>query len=551
MRQYIFHIIFFTTAFASSLSPYAQNISGEKVDVSSLALTVLKFNSKITHYEFDDKQNYSGQVRNSDNTFVIRVAGDAPTNTNLYLSEGKRGHWFTLNYIGENIDLNRVKLFQDFSDLKYVKKLVEQEQRQQGENLARTTTTTETVGDKEKEKQEEDIAQKKKEEELEKKKKEIVENAQRDSIAFQKVEQERLAQLEEKKKQEQKQKEIEQAKRAQFVADSIQAEKAEQERIAQAKAEELRHEQELAAQAKRNKFIIDSIKAEQVKQERLAKLEAQKQKAREEVERRKIQNDSIARAWKAEQERIAFAKAEKAKQEQALLEQAKREQHVLDSVKAQKIAQEKLAKLKEKEWKDAQVKRRMDSLAALPKEYTAAELWRKYPKVVFGQPPGGQSFSSDYFLQKDTLQNYTVSSYILNDLVADDALPTPIHSNVQDQASFVLKSINFSGVNCYMRIHLSNNSPKQDYLVGPVDMTWEQKEGKNYHLYPCYITAFPVLSPHAEKDIVLVTRAINVKDEDIIRLNIGDRLDNIELEITFPGKLYNEQYNIIRELKEE
>lgn len=432
-------------------------MSGEQIQVSSLSLTVLKFSSKITHYEFDNKQDYAGQIRNSDNSFVVRVSGNQVANTNLYISEGSRGHWFVVRNIGDSIDLNKVKLFKDYSDLKYVKQLIAQEQQQQADALAITGNV-----------------KKDNDRQIEKKKKEFVNNAKKDSASYAVAEQKRLAKIKEETEQ---QKALEVAKHAQHVTDSLSAKKEEDTKLAQAKEKEQKQEEEQLARARQDKNIADSMRK---------------------------------------------AKADAAK----------------------------IAKLRDKASKQKELQRMQDSLTAVPKTYTHVELWRKYPKFVFEQPPSGQSFAVDYLNAQDTLDNYNICMLILHDKVQGDALPEPIVSNTQNGASFLLKSINFSGVNCYMRLLISNTNTKTDYLVGPISTKWNQKEGKDYNLFACYTTTYPVLSPHAQREIVLVTRAVNIKDEDEITLHIGDRLQNIELGISITGKLYNQQYNIIRSLKE-
>ena len=132
--------------------------------------------------------------------------------------------------------------------------------------------------------------------------------------------------------------------------------------------------------------------------------------------------------------------------------------------------------------------------------------------------------------------------------MVDDTLQTPLASDTDQGATFVLKSIDFSGVNCYMQLTISNHS-KDDYLVGIINMRWYPKgdsTGTVYSIYPCYLTGFPVLSGGLERTIMLATRAVNIKDTDKLILTIGDRLGVRSLEVVIPGSLYNQQMAITR-----
>lgn len=482
---------------------FCQNISGEKIDVSPLALTVLKFSSKITHFEFDDKENYAGQVRNGDNSFAIRVTGNAAANTNLYINEGKRGHWFVINLLTEDIDLNKVKFYQDFSDLKALKNLVAREEQEKAAAEANAE------------------AAKRHEEEV-RKQNELIRQAVQDSIDFAKAEKERLARVrEETLKAEQ----LAKARREQFIKDSIAAQKEQQARVA--------------------RELEEAQKQQALEEEKLAKARADSIKAQKEIEAlATAQKAAAARAAQKQQDAMLKAradsvKAEKLRQEQLMKEQAKAARE------AEQARQKELARIAA-----LNAQRIKDSLAALPKVYTREELWRKYPKLVFDLPPVGQSLSIDFFSAPDTLENYRVSRLILDNRVLNDSLPEKLYSNTQNHVFFVLESINFSGVNCFMRLLLVNQHPKDDYLTGPILVKWDPYEGKSYNLYPCYITSFPVLASATEREIVLVTRAVNIKDEDMITLHIGDRLGKIQLELPISGVLYNQQLNVVRSVKE-
>lgn len=482
---------------------FCQNISGEKIEVSPLALTVLKFSSKITHFEFDDKDNYSGQVRNGDNSFAIRVTGDAAANTNLYINEGKRGHWFVVHLLTEDIDLNKVKFYQDFSDLKTLKNLVAKEEQ---ENRAAQASAD---------------AAKRHEEEV-RKQNELIRQAVQDSIDFAKAEKERMARVREEMLQAER---LAKARREQFVKDSIALQKTREAAIA--------------------RELEEAAKQQALEEQKLAKARADSMQAQKQIEAlAAIQKAEAARA--AQQQKNAL---QKARADSVKAERLRQEQLVKERAKAARESE--LARQKELERIAALNARRIrDSLAALPKVYTRDELRRKYPKLVFELPPVGQSFSIDFFNAADTLENYRVSRLILDNYVLNDALPEKLYSNTQNHVFFVLESINFSGVNCFMRLLLVNQHPEKDYLTGPISVKWDAYEGKSYNLYPCYITSFPALAGRTEREIVLVTRAVNIRDEDMITLHIGDRLGTVQLELAISGVLYNQQLGIVRSVKE-
>jgi hypothetical protein len=587
----------------------SQNISGEKIQVSAESLSVLKFNSKITHFEFDDKVNYSGQVRTNDNSLVIRTIGDHPDTTNLYVTEGKRGHWFIIIFL-QTIDVNNTKLYYDYSDLKNLKKVVAQEQQDQANALAaananassqipvNNTTASATTTNTAPQNTGETDAQKARINAM-------IIKATADSIAAQKAEDAQIAKAAADAK---KQKAIDDAKRQQFVTDSINAKNASDAKLAQQRADSIQAKE--IADAKRSQFVTDSIaakkaedaqalqaatdaaNAKKAEDARLAKAaaDAQKQKAIDDARLAQAKTDSInaknaadarlakarldsIRIKKAEDARLAQMQADSIKAQKILAAKiaqhisdsiqtqkiiaAKIAQHIADSTQAKQIADAKIAKAAElaKQQELARVaaiekKRIADSIAAIPKVYTHLDLWKKYPTIVFENPPPGQSLASDYFLTDDTAENSRVSNLILNNLVANDTLETTMVSDTDQNTNFTLKSIDFSGVNCYMQLIISNKS-KQDYLVGQINLKWYQANGgPAYNLYPCYLTAFPVLSPGAERTIMLVTRAVNIKDNDHLILTLGDRLGEISLEMSIPGTLYNQQMAITRKIVE-
>ncbi|MDQ2753008.1 MAG: hypothetical protein M3R72_08295, partial [Bacteroidota bacterium] len=131
-------------------------------------------------------------------------------------------------------------------------------------------------------------------------------------------------------------------------------------------------------------------------------------------------------------------------------------------------------------------------------------------------------------------------------LMLNDSATLTLTSNTENNIHFVLQNIVFSGVNCYMKLLIQNQS-KDDYLTGVINFGWDADSAKHYDAYPCFITsypsqalrtAFPVLAPGVDETLVLTTRALNVKAGNTLTLTIGDRLYKIKLQLSIPVKKY-------------
>ncbi len=245
---------------------------------------------------------------------------------------------------------------------------------------------------------------------------------------------------------------------------------------------------------------------------------------------------------RAQQAKAAAAKAAKAK----AIENARLAKASADAAKAKKIRNALHDSTPAQEAADGQTAERKkkiaDSIAALPKFYTHTELWLKYgPSFNFEAPPEGQYLAGDYFIDRDTLENARVSYLILK-----EQPKTARYSNTVNHISFALQGIYFSGANCYMRILIENKSDG-DYLVGPMNVKWYRDSGIAYNAFPCFITSypsrglrtsFPVMAAGSEETIVLTTRALNVKEGELLSLTIGDRLNKVKLQLSIPAKDY-------------
>jgi len=666
---------------------YAQNINGERIQVSAESLTVLKFNSPVSQYDFGTRDSYTCQLRDNDNSIVIKTIGDAPLSTNLYITEGKRAHLFVIEYI-KKVDINKIKLFYDFSDLKELKKLVA---AGPATTLAYETTAVAGEPHKLSKSEKKDLEKREKEIEAleaeraktaankiaaeEQAKRQAVENAaaikaaeedkknkelqtasqiaasKEDAAKALKIQKEAEANLAKTEYAAKLQKEIDRLKAEEEKVNALKAEKTEAARIAlaekAARENKVREDAKLAEEAAkaiklqkaeeerlvrlarelevkkaldeeqikedaRKKLAADKaekerlakldiskkerraleeaqmkaeakrlLEAQQAEQERLARVEEQKNaieeakilaEAKRKLEAQKLEDARLALAAKRAEElekakqaaAVARAIQDKKDEEARLIREAKAariqkeiedKKAAIAAAKALKVQKEEEARiaaeakrLREIEEKKAialaikaeadRKKRFADSIAALPKVYTHIELWKKYPKFVFSQPPAGQSLNFRYLNTKDTTENSAVSYPMLA-----ESPNINVQSDVFENISFTLEDIKFSGINCFLKLHINNRSDS-DYLVGPINFKWYRAADTTMiKIHPSYVTRFPVLAPKTESTIVYAIPAANVKEEDQLILLMGDRLKKIQLELVVPNELYLKKMN--------
>jgi hypothetical protein len=188
--------------FACINSGWAQNLTNEKIQVAADALTVLKFNSEITHCELGMRDGYTCLVRDNDNTVVIKTLQPVPASTNLAITEGRRTHYFVLTFLPK-VDINNTKLFYDYSDIKNLKKLVKKREEGSADAVALATPANEKSAQKSKkeleaEKKMQEAEQKKIDEQLAKE-----QEAERQKVAAE-AEKQRLAEEKARKAREEK-----------------------------------------------------------------------------------------------------------------------------------------------------------------------------------------------------------------------------------------------------------------------------------------------------------------------------------------------------------
>lgn len=300
---------------------FAQSLNGEKIQVSAQSLTVLKFNSPVTRYDFGTRDNYTCQVRDIDNSLVIKTIGENPISTNLYVNEGKRAHLFVIEFL-KTIDINKVKLFYDFSNLKELKKHIESQEQNNNSNGNEGAIAAILKPDESKmSRSEKKEAEKKEKEAKEAEQKRIVE----------------IAQYEANKK----------AVADKLLTDASKAKNDSVSAIADAKAAELEKKQRaitLGQELEKTKQeAAQALKKQQDLEAQIAKAEkaAKLQKA---IDDAKSVQDSInlIKAQKAAAEKVA--KAERDAKMQKAIDDAKAAQELVDAKLAEKAAAEKVAK---------------------------------------------------------------------------------------------------------------------------------------------------------------------------------------------------------------
>ncbi|HTN46933.1 MAG TPA: hypothetical protein VL098_11350 [Flavipsychrobacter sp.] len=499
----------------------AQNLNGERIKVSPESLTALKFNAVIMDYQWSDPSGYTCIARNSDNSLLIKTLNDHPSPSNLIVTEGKRTHYFIIDFV-EKIDINNTKLYYDYSDLKQLKKLVAMNNAAPPAPKNTEPLEDKKLSEKEKRKLEKEKEEKKKEAEEKKR----LEEAERQRLA------------DEQKMQAEKLKEEERLAAAKREAETEKKKQKEEEQIQkEEEARKAKEEERLAALAKEQ----EKIQAEKERQEQLAiAKEAERQKkAKEEaarIQKLKDQQEAAAAAAK-EKKRLEEEKKKQLAEEKERIRQEQERQKQLAILKEQQRKEEEkqkqLAKIAEEKRKKEQAEQAKREAELAKTSYTHTELWKKYPKIVFGDPPYNQHLTGEYYIPNDTAENSRVSYRLMG---MDHWLN--IASKTENGVTIVLQGLIFSGVNAYLRIIIKNDTDN-DFLTGRMNLKWQKADGSGADLFPCYVTDFPIVLPHKEKTMVYAARAVNADNKDRFIFTMSDRLNTTELDFSFTGTAYN------------
>ena len=74
-------------------------------------------------------------------------------------------------------------------------------------------------------------------------------------------------------------------------------------------------------------------------------------------------------------------------------------------------------------------------------------------------------------------------------------------------------------------------------------LTWTKRSGNRIKLYPVFLyPAFlPIITPGKEDYVIYVCRSYFINDSEKLNFELNDRLNKIKMDITIPGKKYNEE----------
>lgn len=585
-------VLFVVLLYAGALQ--AQELNGEVITISENMLTVLKFKSEIKACQFGTRKGYSFQTRDNDNSVVIKSTEANPQNTNLVITEGDRTHNFIVQY-QKNVDINKVKLYYDYSNLKELKKYVEKQNSSiqqpvialNNEKRVAVSPAPEPESQQEPEPAKESAKEKKAREKKEAQARKEKEKAEQDRMQREAEEQERIAQ-ETRKKAEQdaakreeerlareaaEQKRLrEEEEKVRAIALKKQQEKEAREKAlaeAQAREAERKAQQDAKRQAEQEKrdaelaALREKQKQKDLEEKQKAELKRQEQElAAKELAAKKQREKEEAAAALAEKKRIEQARAEQlriekekqAEEQRVLAEKKKKDKEEADRLLAlerQRLKEAELARKAEAE-ANAREQRKVDSVR---KRYSHAGLYVAYPGVALQDPPFGQKLGPDYFLQTETAANKAYA----------ETLMTPeagslVRAEPQDDVHITLQSIGFSGVNAFYLIRIENTG-SSDFLTGQTTVAWyKYRDSSGVYLLPAYLGsksiahdsvyrqavkeyAFPVIPPGQSALYVIATRAVNTTDQGQFAIQIQDRSKKKEYALYFSGKVYNAEMN--------
>ena len=166
-----------------------------------------------------------------------------------------------------------------------------------------------------------------------------------------------------------------------------------------------------------------------------------------------------------------------------------------------------------------------------PIPYNEHDLKKKYRKINFNEAPEGQSFNTSSVLSRD-------HSRIMNELIV--AQPKVAFSSTDQNIHLINTDITFYDSLVYLKFILQNDS-QNDFLTGPMLLTWNRYDKKSIQLFPIYIypAQFPIVSPGKQTVIIYVCKPYKNANADHFLFNLTDRLDKIHLQIKIPGSAWN------------
>ena len=292
-------------------------------------------------------------------------------------------------------------------------------------------------------------------------------------------------------------------------------------------------------------YLTGEIKNQQKDKEDRAKLEAYKKE--EELDRK--YQDAMKRANQAvtdknyEVAKAAYTEVLSLKPDNDYARQ--RLEIVIYQMEKEAIAKNRKTETKKseitnpvsEEKKEIKTKEKIISDSAImkvsPAPYSVEELKAKYPNIDFASLPPEQPFNDEAV---NSLDNAT----IFKDIIQENARLNL--STTENKVKLTCQAINFEGANIYLKLLIQNNSTT-DFLTGAMMLTWTKRSGNRIKLYPVFLyPAFlPIITPGKEAHIIYVCKSYFINDNENLNFELNDRLNKIKMDITIPGKKYNEE----------
>lgn len=166
-----------------------------------------------------------------------------------------------------------------------------------------------------------------------------------------------------------------------------------------------------------------------------------------------------------------------------------------------------------------------------PIPYSDQELKKMYTKINFNKAPEGQQYNTNSVLSRD-------HSRILNELIM--TYPKIAFSSTDQDIHLINTDITFYDSLVYVKLILQNDS-KNDFLTGPMLLTWQRPNNAAIKLYPIYLypEKFPIVQPGKQMVIIYVCKPYVVSNADYLKFEMTDRLDKVHLQIKIPGSGWN------------
>ena len=165
------------------------------------------------------------------------------------------------------------------------------------------------------------------------------------------------------------------------------------------------------------------------------------------------------------------------------------------------------------------------------------DLGKNYPDNKFAEYPIDQTINL-------AAQENEETKKACNDLM--EATPTInlAYSTNLVKTYLVCQGISFSGANdAYLKI-LIQNGGNENLLVGEMLLTIKRKDGARIKLHPGYLypTKYPpIILTGNQRSIVYPFKAYDVSNDDELIFELHDRQRKTNIEISIPGKIYNQE----------